>query len=485
MINKKRIRKLNKFEFVPQEKGNVLYWMDREMRLNDNWALLTAQEIAKTNNQNLVVIYNLIPSFLGGTLRQLDFKIKSLQELEIEFKKKNIPFFVLVEEKGTGKNQENETVNQILNFINKNNISAVVTDFSPLKIQMNWTKEIARKIKIPFYEVDAHNIVPAWITSNKQEFAAYNIRPKIKRLLSEFLTKFPALQKMSENNLKNKYLVTKTDLDFVLKNAEIDREVLPVDWIIPSEKAGLKAVANFIKNRFANYDEKRNNPTENFQSNLSPYLHYGNISPARVALEIFKAENFDLKDLANLKPEIKMGLNLKGLSKNADAFLEELIFRKELADNYCFYNSNYDNSKGFPDWAIKTLNSVKDDKREYLYTKKEFENAKTHDDLWNAAQMEMIKTGKMHGYMRMYWAKKILEWTKTVEEAQKIAIYLNDKYEIDGRDPNGYVGIAWSIGGLHDRAWFKRPIFGQIRYMSFNGLKSKFDVKAYIEKWLD
>jgi deoxyribodipyrimidine photo-lyase len=131
MINKKRIRKLNKFEFVPQEKGNVLYWMDREMRLNDNWALLTAQEIAKTNNQNLVVIYNLIPSFLGGTLRQLDFKIKSLQELEIEFKKKNIPFFVLVEEKGTGKNQENETVNQILNFINKNNISAVVTDFSP------------------------------------------------------------------------------------------------------------------------------------------------------------------------------------------------------------------------------------------------------------------------------------------------------------------------------------------------------------------
>jgi deoxyribodipyrimidine photo-lyase len=481
MINKKRIRKLNKIEFQKFEKGSVLYWMDREMRINDNWALLTAIEIANTNNQNLVVVYNLVPNFLGGTLRQLDFKIKVLKELQINFAKKNIPFFVLVD---FDKSEKKNTVSQISNFINENNISALVTDFSPLKIQTNWKKEIARKIKIPFYQVDAHNIVPVWVTSDKQEFAAYTIRPKIKRLLKEFLTEFPIIKKMPESNLKIKYNFDLIDLYSVLKKSEIDKNVLPIDWLIPGEKSAHKMLADFIKNRFANYDEKRNNSTENFQSNLSPYLHYGNIAPARIALEIFKAENFDLKDLANLKPEIKMGLNIKGLSKNTDAFLEELIFRRELADNYCFYNSNYDNVKGFPDWAIKTLEQVKSDKREYVYSRQEFEKAKTHDALWNACQMEMIKTGKMHGYMRMYWAKKILEWTKNFTEAQKIAIYLNDKYELDGRDPNGYAGIAWSIGGLHDRAWFKRPIFGQIRYMSFNGLKSKFDVKSYIAKWL-
>ncbi len=156
--------------------------------------------------------------------------------------------------------------------------------------------------------------------------------------------------------------------------------------------------------------------------------------------------------------------------------------RRELADNFCFYNEHYDNFKGFPDWAKKTLNEHRHDRREYLYSLEQLETAQTHDDLWNAAQKEMMKTGKMHGYMRMYWAKKILEWTETPEEALKIAICLNDKYELDGRDPNGYVGVAWSIGGVHDRAWFPRPIFGKVRYMSYRGAQSKFDVKAYIKK---
>ena len=163
-----------------------------------------------------------------------------------------------------------------------------------------------------------------------------------------------------------------------------------------------------------------------------------------------------------------------------EAFLEELIIRRELADNFCFYSAHYDSFAGFPDWAKKTLHEHRKDKRNYLYTSDEFERAQTHDDLWNAAQMEMMKRGKMHGYMRMYWAKKILEWTESPEKALQIAIYLNNKYELDGRDPNGYAGIAWSIGGVHDRAWGERPIFGKIRYMSYQGCKSKFDVKKYI-----
>lgn len=158
-----------------------------------------------------------------------------------------------------------------------------------------------------------------------------------------------------------------------------------------------------------------------------------------------------------------------------------MIIRRELSDNFCYYNKNYDSFEGFHTWAQESLNAHRKDKRDYIYTLDEFELAKTDDDLWNAAQMEMVNKGKMHGYMRMYWAKKILEWTKTPEDAIQIAIYLNDKYELDGRDPNGYTGIAWSIGGVHDRPWFERPVYGKIRYMNYNGCAKKFDVKKYIK----
>lgn len=168
-----------------------------------------------------------------------------------------------------------------------------------------------------------------------------------------------------------------------------------------------------------------------------------------------------------------------------DSYLEELIVRKELADNFCFYNENYDNFNGFPNWSKETLNNHKGDPREYLYSLNDLEKYKTHDNLWNAAQSEMVTRGKMHGYMRMYWAKKILEWTNSSEVAQKYAIYLNDKYSLDGRDPNGYAGIAWSMGGVHDRPWFEREIFGKVRYMNYNGALRKFDVDRYIKTHLN
>ena len=168
-------------------------------------------------------------------------------------------------------------------------------------------------------------------------------------------------------------------------------------------------------------------------------------------------------------------------NSDKDVFLEELIVRRELSDNFCEYEPSYDYFEGFHPWAKKTLNQHREDKRDYLYTRGKFEYAETHDPLWNAAQNQMRLAGKMHGYMRMYWAKKILEWSPSPEIALQVAIDLNDKYELDGRDPNGYAGIAWSIGGVHDRAWFDRPVYGKIRYMNFNGCKSKFNVQKYIE----
>jgi deoxyribodipyrimidine photo-lyase len=168
--------------------------------------------------------------------------------------------------------------------------------------------------------------------------------------------------------------------------------------------------------------------------------------------------------------------------KGAESFLEELVVRRELSDNFCYYNPNYDSIRCFPDRSRETLEKHGRDGREYIYTREELERSLTHDDLWNAAQSEMVIRGKMHGYMRMYWAKKILEWTESPAIAQQTAVYLNDRYELDGRDPNGYVGIAWSIGGVHDRAWKERQIFGKVRYMSYDGASRKFDIRHYIRK---
>ncbi len=276
--------------------------------------------------------------------------------------------------------------------------------------------------------------------------------------MPEFLEEFPSLKRIDkEKALKSEII----NWNKVEENLKINFNVRETDWIIPGEEAAADTLKYFIENKFYKYAGDRNDPVKDAQSNLSPYFHFGMLAPQRAALVVE---------------------NLTKNSESKEAFLEELIIRRELSDNYCYYNSNYDSFDGFRVWAKATLNSHRKDEREYIYWKEEFEEAETHDPLWNASQMELINTGKMHGYMRMYWAKKILEWSKSPEEALTCAIYLNDKYELDGRDPNGYTGCAWSIGGVHDRAWFERPIFGKIRFMNFNGAKRKFDVDAYIRK---
>lgn len=445
MLNSSRIKQLNNFS-AKTSQGPIFYWMSRDQRMKDNWALLFTEELAHKHNQNFGVIFCLQPEFLEAGLRQYDFMLKGLQELEKDLHSKNIPFFLLLGSPEV----------EIPKFVKDHKVSALVTDFSPLKISRAWKNAVNKKIRIPFYEVDAHNVIPAWVVSPKQEYAAYTIRPKVHKLLSEYLTDFPKIKGNKNFSLKNKPI----DWQKIVKNLKVDKQVEPVSWITAGEKAAHKALKKFISTGLKNYDSDRNDPSLEAQSNLSPYLHFGQISAQRIAFEVSALPH----------------------SASQEAFLEELIVRRELAENFCYHNPHYDSVKGFPAWATKTLSTHAHDQREYLYSKKQLEEAKTHDELWNAAQMEMVKTGKMHGYMRMYWAKKILEWTKSPDEAMKIAIYLNDKYELDGRDPNGYTGIAWSIGGVHDRPWFNRNVFGQVRYMSASGLKSKFNTKAYLNK---
>ncbi|BDX38872.1 deoxyribodipyrimidine photo-lyase [Tenuifilaceae bacterium CYCD] len=441
-FNKHRVREIKSGK---KQSGPVVYWMLRDQRVEDNWSLVYAATKANEEKSPLVVIFTLTKTFPGANLRHYDFMLKGLKKVEDKLLDMGINFCLL-------KGDPSETVPE---FINKIKASILISDFNPLKIKQEWKESVNKIIEIPHLEVDAHNIIPCWFASAKLEFGAYTLRPKIRKLLSTFLVDFPDIKLTHPkilNNKKNNWHDTLTWLNPF-------SHVKPVNWILPGEDEAIKMLQTFLNEKLTGYSTKRNDPNLKWQSNLSVYLHFGQISAQRIAIEAIKA---------NAPKEDKW------------AFLEELIVRRELSDNFCYYNQSYARFSGFPDWAKTTHKIHRFDVREYLYTTQELEHAKTHDPLWNAAQMEMVKTGKMHGYMRMYWAKKILEWTTCPEEALRTAIYLNDKYSLDGRDPNGYAGIAWSIGGVHDRAWPERPIFGKIRYMNFEGCKRKFNVDSYI-----
>jgi deoxyribodipyrimidine photo-lyase len=446
MVKPERVRALG--EGSPGG-GAVAYWMSRDQRVADNWALLFAQQQAIERRVPLAVVFGLVPEFLGATLRQYAFMLRGLQQVQRDLAERGIAFFLL-----SGAPEE-----QITAFVQSHGIGQLVTDFDPLRIKRQWKEEVIARVPIPVYEVDAHNIVPCWVASPKQEYAAYTIRPKIHRAVPQFLEPFPTLA----NHPVPWSAAESVDWDAALGTLRVDRAVPEVDWLQPGERAARDVLQAFLDTKLAHYAERRNDPTQDGQSNLSPYLHFGQISAQRVALEL---------EAYRLPHEAK------------DDFFEELVVRRELSDNFCFHNPNYDSLMGCPEWARKTLDEHRQDPRRYAYSVEEFERGRTHDELWNAAQMEMVRRGKMHGYMRMYWAKKILEWTESPEQAMQIAIYLNDKYELDGRDPNGYTGIAWSIGAVHDRPWKERAIFGKIRYMSYGGAKRKFDVQVYVRTHL-
>ena len=432
-----------------QGKGPVVYWMSRDQRASDNWALLYAQERALEAKVPLIIVFCLASEFLGATIRQFGFMLRGLEETAASVARKNIGFILL----------EGDPAREIPRIVESTGAGLLVTDFDPLRIKTRWRTSVSDEARIPVAEVDAHNIVPCRIVSDKQEFAAYTFRPKVTRLIDRYLVPFPRVKKHPFGGaVKQK----PPDWQAVSRRLKVNRTVGEVGWIKPGEKAGKAALKRFLKEVLHRYDEDRNDPARDGQSGLSPWLHFGHLSTQRVALEV--------------------------LSSGADrevtaAFLEELIVRRELSDNFCFYNSSYDSVDGFHDWAKKTHKAHCTDPRPYLYSPDQFEKAGTHDPFWNAAQRQMVRTGKMHGYMRMYWAKKILEWSPSPGDALEIAINLNDRYELDGRDPNGYTGIAWSIGWVHDRAWGERPVFGKVRYMNAAGLRRKFNLEAYIGRY--
>lgn len=453
-FKKKRVRILSDATDVPENAKAILYWMDRDARVQDNWAFLFAQKLALKNEIPLMVCYCLGPKYLS--LRLYKFMLAGLEEVERECRDLDINFHLC----------QGPAPEEIPKLVKQYKIGAVVCDFSPLRLAVKWVDEVKKNLpsEVPLTQVDAHNVVPAWVTSDKQEYAARTIRNKITSKLGMFLSEFPPLVKHPHaSKTKSAETNWKDALDYITKTLKCDMSVDEVDWAKPGYVGGMTQLLDFCTRRLQHYDEKRNDPTLDVISNMSPWYNFGHISVQRSALEV-----------SRLKSKYKTSV---------EAYCEESIVRRELADNFCFYNDKYDSIQGIASWSLQTLDDHRKDKREWLYTQEELETSKTHDDLWNSAQLQLVKEGKMHGFLRMYWAKKILEWTKSPEEALSFALLFNDKYSLDGCDPNGFVGCMWSIGGIHDQGWGERPIFGKIRYMNYQGCKRKFDVPAFVARY--
>ena len=421
----------------------VVYWMRRSLRAVDNSSLDIAVQAANALGKPAVVFFGLVP-VLDANLRHYTFLAQGLAEVQQELQKKGIGF-VLRRHPDHG----------VAKFCDEVGASLLVTDENPLRGPEHRLQKVVQELRIPVWSVDSDVVVPSKLIPGKQ-YAARIIRPKLLKLRDEFLVKPHNRPPRVQWSTRVQSLVCD---ELCLDGLEIDRSVQPAPVIRGGTCEAMRLLREFVRKKLADYADRRNHPESDGTSKLSPYLHFGNISPVTIAREVLKAT---------------------APSKAKEAFLDQLITWRELAINFVRQNELYDSMECAEPWSMRTLAKHSSDERPVLYSERQLENAETYDPLWNAAQIQMVEQGWMHNYMRMYWGKKILEWTRSPAEALQIAVRLNDKYELDGRDPNGYAGIAWAIAGKLDRPWFERPIFGQIRYMSGASTGKKFDSKRYI-----
>ncbi len=427
----------------------VVYWMQRAQRAWDNPALDTAITLGQLLHKPVVVFFGLNPFVGGGTLRHYHFLAEGLTDIASGLAERRVGFVL-----------RRHPHHRLLAFLDEVRPAILIGDENPLRQMEAWREHVATAVRVPFWTVDADVVVPS-SQIDAPQYAARTIRPRIHKRLDEFLVA-PAVAVATVAWSPGRRGVTVPAGPAILEGLTIDRSVGVVDTVRGGTTEARRHLRQFIASRLGHYDLARNHPDQAGTSLLSPYLHFGQIGPREVALAV--------RDSG-------------GEPGSVAAFLEQLIVRRELAVNFVRHNRTYDSLEGCEGWAKQTLRNHLADPRAYLYTREQFDAAATHDPLWNAAQRQMVETGWMPGYVRMYWAKKMLEWSATPEEAFATAVALNDRYEIDGRDPNGYTNIAWAIGGKHDRPWPSRPVYGTIRSMSFASTSKKFDSARYIDRW--
>ena len=437
---------------APRPDGKVVvYWMQRAERGVDNPALDLAVEVGNELGLPVVAFFSGLSNFPHGVLRGYVFLNEGLRDVEQDLKKRNVSFIL-----------RNSPHEDRLRFFHDVDAAIVIGDENPMRVPESWRQEVQEKFDGPFWTVDADVIVPTK-RYDKAPYGAYTVRGRMWRMLPEYL------EESTNPHAKHAWhkpagLIANDPADDMTKGwKDLDRSVPGVAELPGGARAAQARLAKFVKDLLPNYAQTRNHPEMDGTSVLSPYLHFGHISPLRIYLEVEKAAAED-----------------KALRESADSFLDELVTWRELCIAWVKWDVNYDNPATAEAWARKTIEQHAGDKREHLYTVAQLEKAETYDELWNAAQRQMVRRGWMHNFMRMYWAKKVLEWSPSNAKAQETLIYLNDKYFIEGRDPGGYAGIAWAIFGKFDRPWGERPIFGKIRYMSNASSGKKFNSKLYI-----
>lgn len=420
----------------------IIYIVSRAIRVNDNQALYSAQKKALNQNYQLICLFNFYPNFPYANLRNMHFLLHGLLEMSEKLKKLNIPLIF----------REGNIIDTLNDLLNDFDITSIYTEhhvLKPILKNQNLISEFCYNHKIDFFKINTACVIPVDETSFKLEYAAKTIRPKIMSKYKSYLLDTYPIQKHPQSI--NIQTFNHDQLNDCLNNHQFEK--LSLSKLTPGEDAANQQLKYFIENNLKNY-HIRNEFSSKGQSYLSAYLHFGMLSPIKM-----------IRDVENSHHE------------NAPLFVEEALVRRELAENYCHYCKDYDSINGAWNWAQNTLKQHINDPRDYIYTLEEFENANTHDDLWNKCQILVKDEGYLHSYLRMYWAKMVLYWTESPQKAIEILIHLNDKYMLDGRDPNGYTGIMWSVAAVHDRPWFDRPVIGLVRAMGKDGTLKKSKIK--------
>ncbi len=444
-----RIHQLNDRPFA--ENGRyVLYWMQQSQRAVWNPALEHAAACANAQKQPLAVCFGLMDGYPEANLRHYTFMLEGLQDVAETLRERGVSFATAL----------GDPAEVALRF--GRHASMIVADRGYLRHQIAWRKQVAKEAHCPVIQVEGDVVVPVEEASTKCEVGARTLRPRIWRKAEEYLQPLRAVHLQHSSAELAFPSLDLTDVPKLCARLRLDGSVPAVSrYFRGGATEAKKRFRRFLSDRMADYAEHRNHPETDDVSSMAMHLHFGQISPVWLTLEARKLRGVD--------------------RQNLDVFVEELLVRRELAMNFVSYEPCYDSYEAAPAWARETLEKHCRDRREHLYRREEFEEGKTHDRYWNAAMQEMRSTGYMHNYMRMYWGKKILEWSKTPEDAHATALALNNKYFLDGRDANSYGNIAW-LFGRHDRPWPERPVYGKVRSMTAGGLKRKCDIEGYCRK---
>ncbi|MHC4716515.1 MAG: deoxyribodipyrimidine photo-lyase [Planctomycetota bacterium] len=447
MIHSERIKTLN--ARPPRAGRYVLYWMQASQRARCNHALEFAIRRADELNLPVVVGFALMPDYPEANERHFAFMLEGLAETARDLADRGIRLVV--------RRGRPPTVAARLAA----DASLVVVDRGYLRHQRLWRRELAGRAQCPVVQVESDVVVPAETACDKDLYAARSFRGRVTRLWDRFLVPLTETRPRRDPVGLSLESIDVSDVDAVLAGLKIDRSVGRVSHYVGGASRARALLEEFLRTRLGRYDRLRNDPAEDVQSNMSPYLHFGQISPLEIGLTVRASR--------------------RGKRADKDAYLDQLLVWRELGVNYVLFNQRYDSYRAVPAWARATLHAHQGDRHPHVYTLRQLTGCHTHDPYWNAAMREMVVTGKMHGYMRMYWGKKIIEWTRSPRTAFRVMLMLNNRYFLDGRDPLSYANVAWCFG-KHDRPWRPRDVFGTVRYMTASGLERKFDIQRYVQR---